>query len=122
LGRPVELVYYDDQTNPSVVPGIYAKLINVDKVDLLVGPYATNMVAAALPIIIQYNKTTIGLLANAANSNFHYQRYFAMITSGPEPKLSFSIAFFELAMAQNPRPQTVAIIGADAEYARNATD
>ena len=122
LGRPVELVYYDDQTNPSVVPGIYAKLINVDTVDLLVGPYATNMVAAALPIIIQYNKTTIGLLGNAANSNFHYQRYFSMIPSGPEPKRSFSIAFFELAAAQNPKPQTVAIIGADAEYARNATD
>ena len=46
LGRPVELVYYDDQSNPSNVPGIYTKLINVDKVDLLLGPYATNMVAA----------------------------------------------------------------------------
>ena len=45
LGRPVELVYYDDQSNPSNVPGIYTKLINVDKVDLLLGPYATNMVA-----------------------------------------------------------------------------
>src|ERR1041385_7761932 len=39
LGRPIELVYYDDQTNPSSVPGIYAKLLDVDKVDLLVGPY-----------------------------------------------------------------------------------
>jgi branched-chain amino acid transport system substrate-binding protein len=122
LGRPVELVYYDDQTNPSLVPGIYAKLINVDKVDLLIGPYATNMVAAALPIIMQYDKTTIGLLGNAANSNFHYAKYFSMIPSGPEPKLSFSIGFFELAAAQTPRPKTVAIVGADAEYARNATD
>ncbi len=122
LGRPVELVYYDDQTNPSVVPGIYAKLLNVDKVDLLVGPYATNMVAAALPIIMQYHKTTIGLLGNAANSNFHYDQYFSMIPSGPEPKQSFSTGYFELAAAESPRPKTVAIVGADAEYARNATD
>ena len=41
LGRPVELVYYDDQSNPTNVPGIYTKLITVDKVDLLLGPYAT---------------------------------------------------------------------------------
>ncbi|HEX3936350.1 MAG TPA: ABC transporter substrate-binding protein, partial [Xanthobacteraceae bacterium] len=45
LGRPVELVYYDDQSNPQNVPGLYTKLIEVDKVDLLIGPYATNMVA-----------------------------------------------------------------------------
>ena len=43
LGRPVKLVYYDDQSNPSTVPGIYTKLLDVDKVDLVVGGYATNM-------------------------------------------------------------------------------
>src|ERR1700746_1687385 len=44
LGRQVELVYYDDQSNPTNVPQLYTKLIEVDKVDLLIGPYATNMV------------------------------------------------------------------------------
>ena len=34
LGRKVKLVYYDDQSNPSTVPGIYTKLLDVDKVDL----------------------------------------------------------------------------------------
>jgi branched-chain amino acid transport system substrate-binding protein len=29
LGRPVKLIYYDDQTNPSTVPGIYAKLLDI---------------------------------------------------------------------------------------------
>ena len=41
LGRPVKLVYYDDQSTPSNVPSIYTKLLDVDKVDLVVGPYAT---------------------------------------------------------------------------------
>ena len=43
LGRPVQLVNYDDQSNPSTVPGIYTKLLDVDKVDLIVGGYGTNI-------------------------------------------------------------------------------
>src|SRR6266852_8527579 len=39
LGRPVELVFYDDQTNPSTVPGIYTKLLDVDKVNLVISGY-----------------------------------------------------------------------------------
>ena len=49
LGRPVELVYYDDQGNPANAPGIYEKLMGIDKVDLLMGPYSTNVIAAASP-------------------------------------------------------------------------
>jgi branched-chain amino acid transport system substrate-binding protein len=122
LGRPVELVFYDDQSNPANVPPIYTKLIDVDKVDLLIGPYATNMVAPAIPVMMQFKKTTIGILANAANSNFHYDQYFSMLPTGPEPKKSFSTGFFELAAAQKPKPKTVAIVAADAEFAQNAAD
>ncbi len=122
LGRPVELVYYDDQSNPQNVPGLYTKLIEVDKVDLLIGPYATNMVAPAIPVLMQYHKTTIGILANAANSKFHYDQYFSMLPTGPEPKRSFAYGFFEMAAAQKPRPKTVAIVAADAEFAQNAAD
>ena len=49
LGRPVELIIYDDQSAPANVPNIYTKLITVDKVDLLLGPYGTNFVAPAMP-------------------------------------------------------------------------
>src|SRR5262249_37706491 len=45
LGRPIKLIYYDDQTNPATVPGIYTKLLDVDKVDLIIGGYGTNMLA-----------------------------------------------------------------------------
>ena len=118
LGRPVELVYYDDQSNPANVPAIYTKLLDVDKVDLTVGPYATNMVVPALPILMQHNRVTVGILAVGANREFHYPKYFAMISSGPNPRLAFSEGFFSLAMQQNPKPQTVAITGADAEFAQ----
>jgi branched-chain amino acid transport system substrate-binding protein len=122
LGRPVALVFYDDQSNPATVPGIYAKLLDIDKVDLLVGPYATNMVAPAIPVIMQKSMLTIGIMANSANSGFHYPRYFSMIPSGPNPKSAFSNGFFAIAAAQSPKPRTVAIAGADAEYAQNAID
>lgn len=122
LGRPVELVYYDDQTTPANVPAIYTKLIDVDKVDLLLGPYATNQVAAAIPVVAQRNKTTIGLMALAANSQFHYKNYFSMLPYGQDPAHEFSRGFFELAKAQKPRPQTVAIVGADAEFGKTSTD
>ncbi len=86
LGRQVQLVNYDDQSNPATVPGIYTKLLDVDKCDLVVGPYATNMVAPAIPVVMQKNKVFIGLFALAANSEFHYPKYFSMLPSGPTPK------------------------------------
>ena len=49
LGRPVKLIYYDDQSQSAPVPGIYTKLMDVDKVDLVIGPYATVPSAAAMP-------------------------------------------------------------------------
>jgi branched-chain amino acid transport system substrate-binding protein len=122
LGRPVELIFYDDQSNPATVPGIYTKLLDVDKVDLVVGGYATNMIAPAMPVVIQHNMAFISLLGLAVNSEFHYPKYFAMIPTGPEPKPAFSKGFFEVAEAQNPKPKTIAIVAADAEFARNAAD
>jgi branched-chain amino acid transport system substrate-binding protein len=122
LGRPVKLVYYDDQSNPSLVPGIYTKLIDVDKVDLLVSSYGTNLVVPAMPVVIQHNRLFFGLFALAANSQFHYPKYFSMLVFGPHPKKAFSEGYFKLATAQKPRPKTLAIVGADAEFSRNAID
>ena len=122
LGRQVQLVNYDDQSNPSTVPGIYTKLLDVDKVDLIVSGYATNMVAPAIPIAMQRKKTLIGLFALAANSEFHYPRYFSMLPSGPTPKESFTEGFFQVAVAQNPKPQTIAIAAEDADFSHNAAD
>ena len=122
LGRKVELVFYDDQSNPANVPGIYTKLIDIDKVDLLVSSYATNLVAPAMPIIMQKNRLFFGLFALGINVEFHYPKYFSMLVFGPDPKPEFSRGWFEIAMAQNPKPQTIALVTADAEFGRNALD
>jgi branched-chain amino acid transport system substrate-binding protein len=86
LGRPVKLVYYDDQTNPPTVPGIYTKLLDVDKVDMIVSGYGTNMIAPAMPIAIQHDRLFLGLLGLAVNSEFHYPKFFMMLPMGPDPK------------------------------------
>ena len=122
LGRQVKLVYYDDQSTPATVPGIYTKLIDVDRADLVVGGYATNMLAPAMPVVMQHNMTFIGLLGLAVNSAFNYPRYFSMAPSGPDPKPAFTKGFFDVAMAQTPKPKTVALVAADAEFAKNASD
>jgi len=118
----VKLIYYDDQTNPATVPDIYVKLLDVDKVDLIIGPYATNLQAPAMPIAMQRKKVFIGLLGTAVNSTFNYSNYFSIAPNGPEPKRSYTKGFVDLAVRQSPRPQTVAIVAADGEFALNSAE
>jgi branched-chain amino acid transport system substrate-binding protein len=120
LGRPVEIIVYDDQSNPASVPGLYTKLISVDKADLLVGPYGTNFVAPAMPTIIQNKKMLISYTAIGINREYNYDKYFSMVPVGSDGVNAFSKGFFELAAAQKPKPETVAILAADAEFAQAA--
>jgi branched-chain amino acid transport system substrate-binding protein len=122
LGRPVKLVYYDDQSSPPAVPGLYEKLLDVDKVDLVIGGFGTNMLAPAMPVVIQKHKMFVGLFGVAVNAEFRYPKYFSMIPVGPEPKSAMSKGFFETAAAQKPRPETAAIVAADAEFPINASE
>jgi branched-chain amino acid transport system substrate-binding protein len=120
LGRPVELVFYDDKTDPATVPGIYTKLLDVDKVDLIISGYGTNLIAPLLPIAMERKLTLMGMFGLANNEKYKYPNYFQIQPAGPDPQISTAIGFFELAAKQNPKPQTVAIVGADAEYPQNA--
>jgi len=119
LGRQVDLDYYDDQSSAAQVPAIYAKLLDVDKVDLLMGA-ATNLIVAALPQIMQRQKMVVVLLALGSNDEFKYPRYFQTAAFGPDTKGVISNAFFEIAKTISPRPKTVAIVGADADFSNNA--
>lgn len=120
LGRPVELVYYDDQSKPSTVPGIYTKLLDVDKVHFVVSGYGTNLIAPAMPFVIERKLVFPGLFGLANNEKFNYQGYFQIMPAGPRPALDWTGTFYELAAKQTPKPQTVAMVGADAEYPHNA--
>ena len=120
LGRPVEVIAYDDQTNAATVPGIYTKLLEVDKVDFVVSGYGTNLIAPLMPIAIERKLTIMGILGLANNEKYKYSNYFQIQPAGPDPEANWATGFFELAAKQNPKPQTIALVGADAEYPRHA--
>jgi branched-chain amino acid transport system substrate-binding protein len=121
LGRKVELVYYDDKSSPQEVPGIYTKLLDVDKVDLVVGGYATNEVAPAMPVVMRKGKTFISLFALDVNAQFKYPKYFSMLPTGQNTKTSFTDGFFKAAKAQGGM-KTIALAAADAEFSQNACE
>ncbi len=118
LGRPVELVYYDDATTPAKVPAIYTKLLNVDKVDLVVSSYGTDVIAPAMPIVMRSGKVFLGLFGLDVNHKFKYDRYFQIMPAGPNPAQDWSRGFFDIAKEKGLK--SVALAGADAEFAQNA--
>ena len=73
-----------------------------------------------MPTIIQNKKLTISFTAIGINDKFNYDKYFSMVSVGPQGVNAFSIGFFDLATKQSPKPQTVAILAADAEFAQSA--
>ncbi len=92
----------------------------MDKVDLVVSGYGTNLIAPAMPIMIERKLLFMGLFGLGNNQKHKYSRYFQIAPNGPDPAGSFSEGFFDLAAKQNPRPKTVALVGADAEFPQNA--
>jgi len=119
LGRRVELVCYDDQSDASKVPALYRRLMDEDQVDLVFGGYGTNNLSPAMPLIMERRRFFVGLMGLGVNNALGYQNYFAMIPTGPDPNAALTEGFFALAADQRPRPLTVGLLSADAEFSRN---
>jgi branched-chain amino acid transport system substrate-binding protein len=118
LGRSVDMICIDDQTNPKLVPDIYKHLLDEEKVDLVIGGYGDNSVAPAMPLIMERNRYLIALMALAVNASLGYANYFAMIPTGPQPTEALTEGFFDLAASQSPKPATMAILAADAPFSK----
>src|SRR5262249_61069294 len=80
------------------------------------------MIAPAMPVIMQENKMPTSMLGVNINRQFNYSRYFSMVPGGDEGTLAFSRGWFEIAAAQRPKPKTVALVAADAEFGKTACD
>lgn len=119
LGRPVELVCYDDEADASRVPSLYRRLLDDERVNLVIGGYGTNTVLPAMPLIMERQRFFIGLQGLGINQAFGYPNYFAMIPTGPDPNAALTEGFFALAAEQRPRPATVGLVYADAVFSRN---
>ncbi|TAN53435.1 MAG: branched-chain amino acid ABC transporter substrate-binding protein [Betaproteobacteria bacterium] len=115
LGRKVELVTYDDQSNPATTPGIYTKLLDVDKVDLLIAPYATVPTAPLMPLVKQRGKLLMGNFSFQVNHTVKHDMWF---NNAPwNVAASWSDNFFLAGKKLNAK--TVAFLVADQEFAQN---
>lgn len=119
LGRPVQMICVDDETQQAKVTGIYKQLLDDEKVDLVIGGYGDNSVAPAMAIVIERNRYFVTLMALASNTSHNYANFFVMIPTGPHPSEGLTEGFFELAAAQMPKPETMAILAADALFAKS---
>jgi branched-chain amino acid transport system substrate-binding protein len=120
LGRNVRLRIEDDHTDPQRCAEIYAAFGEAGGPELLLGPYMTPQVEAALPVIAARGAATVSILATGANDHLGYDRYFSMIGAGPEPSAAISGGFFDLAADLSPRPRRVALLTVEAGLGRAA--
>jgi branched-chain amino acid transport system substrate-binding protein len=118
LGRPVEFVVYDDQSQTNTVPGIYAKLLDIDKVDLLLSPYGTNLTAVVMPMIKQRDRLVIAQFEIGQNDNLKHDKFFEIAPWGPEPGANWCRGYFDLAKRLGYK--TLGIINSDSEFSANA--
>ena len=112
IGRKVELVVYDDQTNPSLTPGIYTKLLDVDKVDLLIAPYGTNPTAPVMPLVKQRGKLLMGNFSFEVNERIQHDMWF---NNAPwTDAVAWSSGFMDMGIKRGAK--TIAFLAADAEF------
>ena len=108
LGRPVEYVLLDDQSKPDVARSLYEKLITVDKVDLIQGPYATAPILAAMGVAQRYGKVIIQSSMGIPKLQT-YEMAFPATPFGPNPDQTYPNVILD-AMASLPTPPKTLVI------------
>ena len=108
LGRKVELVIYDDQSNPATAVRLYEKLITEDKVDAVMGPYSSAVSEAVANVTEKYKKVMVAPLAATTSIFKKGRKYIFMVITPAENYLDGLID-----MAAKRGLKTVAIINED---------
>jgi branched-chain amino acid transport system substrate-binding protein len=109
LGRPVEWVLLDDQSKPDLTRSLYEKLITVDKVDLIIGPYATSGILAAMGVAQRYNKVYVHHSFGMPHLA-KYEMHFPTAAFGSEPQKTVPTTVFEVLASTSKPPKSVAIV------------
>src|SRR5919106_5141504 len=115
LGRKIEFIAYDDQGNPANTPGIYTKLLDVDKVELLIAPYGTVPTAPIMPLVKQRGLLLMGNFSFQVNAKVQHDMWFN--NSPWNDAASWSDGFMK--NGQKVGAKTIAILAADQEFAQN---
>jgi ABC-type branched-subunit amino acid transport system substrate-binding protein len=109
LGRPVQWIVKDDQSKPELARTLYEQLVTSDKVDLLMGPYATGAILSAMGVAQRYHKVlihhTFGIPSLAK-----YDMQFPSWALGPDPATTVPNTLFDMLAASPKPPKTIAIV------------
>ena len=109
LGRPVEYVLLDDQSKPDVARSLYEKLITVDKVDLIQGPYATAPILAAMGVAQRYGKVMVQSSMGIPKLQT-YDRAFPATPFGPEPDKTYPNVILDMMASMPTPPKTMVVL------------
>jgi branched-chain amino acid transport system substrate-binding protein len=115
LGRKIELVLEDDQSQPATAARVYEKLITQDKVDLVLGPYGSPMTATVADVTEKY-RTPLVAPGTATTALFKQGRKFIFMTNPPGELFLEGL----IDMAARRGLKTVAVIYEDTLFTRTA--
>lgn len=108
LGRRVKVVLHDDNSNVENARSIYRRLIEVEKVDLLLGPYSSGITAGIMPLL---DSKGYPLLSSGGSGDKLWQQGYQYLFGVVLPASRYAVGFLEM-IAMNGMTQ-VAIIAAD---------
>ncbi len=103
----VEIVYYDDQSDPKTTAKLVEKLITQDRIRFILGPYGSSQVFAAAGVVEKHRALMVQ--GGGASSKIYKQGYrhvFGVFNIAPD----YGKNLVELVVSLKPRPRTVAII------------
>ena len=109
LGRPVEWVVLDDESDTANVTTLYERLITEDQVDLLMGPYATPNIIAAMAVAERHGYVLpqhTAVLAPAMT----YECQFPAWSIGPTPNEFVPNQLFDAFEAMDNPPSSIVIV------------
>ena len=111
----VALKYYDDETKPERSAQLFEKLINEDKVNLLLGPYGSSPTGTAAPIAERYKIPMVEANGSAESIFSKGYRYTFMILS---PARTYLRGIIDAVLAKDPNVKTVAILGENESFSK----
>jgi len=113
LGRPVELTILDNNSDQDTAVADYEKLITVDQVDLVVGPFSSFLVIPTSEVAARYGYAFVEPAGGAPDVfNRGLTNLFFAQPGGSEVQ-GESFANYVLSLPDDVRPQTFAVVSQD---------
>ena len=116
LGRKLELLVEDDRSQPATAARIYEKLITQDRVDAILGPYASPITEAVADVSEKHRMPMVATQGAATSTYRKGRKFVFMVPSAAEVYLEGVID-----IAAKRGLKTVAVIGEDTLFARAVT-